>query len=146
MPEHEWMHMIEDLEELKFLARTKLITPDKLTLTPAEMELLLMIYLKQGELGPGQVSELMHMKRESISRVIRSLLNKGDIIKVKCPEDERRCSLELTADGQRELDMNYKRILKPLYYLKKSMGEDFKTFMDMVASANRLMKQYEEEI
>lgn len=52
----------------------------------------------------------------------------------------------LTADGQRELDTNYKRILKPLYYLKKSMGDDFGSFMAMVTHANRLMKQYEEEI
>lgn len=146
MSEHEWLNMIEDLEEIKFFSRTKLINPDKLTLTPAEMELLLLLYLKKGELGPGQVSELMHMKRESISRVVRSLLNKGDVIKVKCPEDERRYILELTADGQRELDTNYKRILKPLYYLKKSLGDDFRTFIDMVVTANRLMKQYEEEI
>lgn len=82
------MSMIEDLEEIKFFSRTKLINPDKLTLTPAEMELLLLIYLRQGELGPAQVSEQMHMKRESVSRVIKSLLNKGDIVKVKCPEDE----------------------------------------------------------
>ena len=146
MAVQEWMSMIEDLEEIKFFSRTKLINPDKLTLTPAEMELLLLIYLRQGELGPAQVSEQMHMKRESVSRVIKSLLNKGDIVKGKCPEDERRCSLMLTADGQRELDTNYKRILKPLYYLKKSMGDDFGSFMAMVTHANRLMKQYEEEI
>lgn len=142
----EWVTMIDDLEELKFLARTKLISHERLTLTPAEMELLLLIYMKAGQLTPADISKIMHMKKESVSRVIKSLVNKGSIEKIKCPEDERSCRLILTEAGQKELDINYKKVLTPIYYLKQSMGEEFRVFIDMVIRANNIMKQYEEEL
>lgn len=142
----EWVTMIEDLEELKFFSRTKLISHEKLTLTPAEMELLLLIYMKGGRLTPADISRIMHMKKESVSRVIRSLIYKGNIKKIKCPEDERSCRLILTEAGKKELDINYKKVLMPIYYLKHSMGEEFKLFIDMVIRANKIMKHYEEEV
>lgn len=142
----EWVTMIEDLEELKFFSRTKLISHDKLTLTPAEMELLLLIYMKGGQLTPADISRIMHMKRESVSRVIKSLVYKGSIEKIKCSEDERSCRLSLTEAGEKELDINYTKVLTPIYYLKQSMGEDFRTLIDMVVKANKIMKHYEEEL
>lgn len=96
MRKEEWMVMIENMQKLHYFSRNMLLQNQRLTLRTAEMELMLLIYLKLGELTPLDVSQIMGMRKESVSRTLKSLLSKGYIEKVKCKEDERKYYLYLT--------------------------------------------------
>lgn len=144
MEKEEWLLMIEDMQKLHFLSRTMLLQK-KLTLTTAELDVLLLLYLKPDILTPADVSRILGIKKESVSRLVKSLLQKELIRKTKCADDERRFFLSLTAAGNTELDENYRRILKPFYYLKRQMGDEFAAFIASVEEVNRLMTDYRED-
>ncbi|WP_417030190.1 MarR family transcriptional regulator, partial [Blautia hydrogenotrophica] len=77
MRKEEWMVMIENMQKLHYFSRNMLLQNQRLTLRTAEMELMLLIYLKLGELTPLDVSQIMGMRKESVSRTLKSLLSKG---------------------------------------------------------------------
>ena len=48
MRKEEWMVMIENMQKLHYFSRNMLLQNQRLTLRTAEMELMLLIYLKLG--------------------------------------------------------------------------------------------------
>ena len=69
------------------------------------------------------------MKKEAVSRCLKSLYEKNCIRKQRQAKDERSYRLFITETGLDELRKGYESILQPFYDLWRSSGEDFEAFM-----------------
>ena len=69
------------------------------------------------------------MKKEAVSRCLKSLYEKNCIRKQQQTEDERSYRLFITETGLAELKNGYESILQPFYDLWRSSSEDFEAFM-----------------
>ena len=82
------------------------------------------------------------MKKEAVSRCLKSLFEKGCIRKQRQAADERSYRLYLTETGLSELKKGYKSILQPFYDLWRAAGADFEAFMQC---ADRLAAHIENQ-
>lgn len=137
MEDIHWQKMLEYQQELHHLSRTLLSQSQKQTLTASERELLARLYLQPHASTPLALSRESGMKKEAVSRCLKSLYEKGYIRKEKQPQDERSYTLLMTEIGMRELSDSYRAILKPLYEMRQRMGPDFDTLFDLICKANQ---------
>ena len=72
------------------------------------------------------------MKKEAVSRCLKSLYEKNCIRKERQTADERSYRLFMTETGLAELKKGYESILQPFYDLWRKAGEDFELFMHSV--------------
>ena len=98
-------------------------------LTASECELLARLYLQPEKNTPVLLSQGSGMKKEAVSRCLKSLYEKKCIRKERQTADERSYRLYITENGLAELRKRYESILQPFYDLWRSAGEDFETFM-----------------
>ena len=80
------------------------------------------------------------MKKEAVSRCLKTRYEKNCIRKQRQTEDERSYQLFITDIGLSELKKGYESILQPFYDLWRSAGADFEAFM---YDADRLAAQIE---
>nr|WP_317413224.1 MarR family transcriptional regulator [uncultured Solibaculum sp.] len=142
MSQSDWQIMNRQVQTLHSFARLIVTQSKPLTLTASELEIVSHIYLNEQKHTPLSLSKITGMKKESVSRSLKSLYEKGLVDKERCPEDERSYQLILTQTGLLELDRNYQLLLKPYYYLEKHMGEDFDRMMQLVEVAGILLRRY----
>lgn len=141
MKKEEWMYMIQDMGNFHSFAR-QMLKQSNLTLTGAQMEMMLVIYLNGNSLTPMVAGESLGMKKAAVSRLVRGLVERGYINKTKSEEDERRVFLQLTEEGQRQLDANYKEALGPFYFLKEKMGDkEYLGLIELVRKADLILKE-----
>ena len=69
------------------------------------------------------------MKKEAVSRCLKSLYEKNCIRKQRQAADERSYQLFMTETGLAELKKGYESILQPFYDLWRSSGDTFEAFM-----------------
>lgn len=72
------------------------------------------------------------MKKEAVSRCLKSLYEKECIRKQRQTTDERSYQLFITETGLAELQKGYQSILQPFYDLWRSSSEDFEAFLQYV--------------
>ena len=101
----------------------------KSLLTASECELLAHLYLRPEQNTPILLSQNSGMKKEAVSRCLKSLYEKNCIRKQRQAEDERSYRLFITETGLAELKKGYESILQPFYDLWRSSGKDFEAFM-----------------
>ena len=106
-----------------------LLPVGKSVLTASECELLAHLYLQPEQNTPILLSQGSGMKKEAVSRCLKSLYEKGCIRKERQTTDERSYQLFMTETGLAELRRGYERILQPFYDLWRSSREDFEAFM-----------------
>lgn len=106
-----------------------LLPARKSLLTASECELLAHLYLQPDQNTPILLSQSSGMKKEAVSRCLKSLYEKNCIRKERQTTDERSYQLFMTETGLTELKKGYERILQPFYDLWRSSGEDFEAFM-----------------
>ena len=85
----DWQEMLKMHQELNQFARIMLTKKQKEFLTSSERELLVWIYLNNGECTPLYLSKASGMKKEAVSRCIKSLLEKGCVERKRSKIDER---------------------------------------------------------
>lgn len=141
MKEIDWLKMLEYQQELHHFSRELITQSQNKTLTSCERELLARIYLEPEESTPLALSKLSGMKKESVSRSLKKLSEKGYIQKKKHPQDDRSYTLSLTKEGTEELKQNYGAILQPLYDLRRAMGDKFYTLFELIIDANKITNQ-----
>ncbi len=78
------------------------------------------------------------MKKEAVSRCLKSLFEKGCILKEKQAGDERSYALSLTEHGREALKTGYEAILKPFYALWRAQGARFEQFLKL---ADQIVEQ-----
>lgn len=141
MAEPDWLERLEDRQQLQHFSREMLNYSGKRTLTGSELELLSLLYLTETGCTPLDLSHRSGMKKEAVSRCLRQLQEKACILRERCPGDERSYLLHLTDAGRQALEENYGPILRPMYRLKRSMGEDFMTLFALIRRANEVLNQ-----
>lgn len=124
----DWMDMVYYRQQVQKL--TRLLLPTKQTnLTVSECELLAWLYLEQEQNTPVLLSQRSGMKKEAVSRCLKSLIEKNCIRKEKQLHDERSYKIYLTATGISELKKGYEIILQPFYDLWRNTRSDFEEFL-----------------
>ena len=121
-----------------------LLPAHKSLLTGSECELLAHLYFRPDQNTPILLSQSSGMKKEAVSRCLKSLYEKNCIRKQRQPSDERSYQLFITETGLAELKKGYESILQPFYDLWRSAGEEFEAFMRCAdALAARMDKEQE---
>ena len=135
----EWTDMMHYQQQMQKIMRS-LLPVCKSLLTASECELLARLYLQPEQNTPVLLSQSSGMKKEAVSRCLKSLYEKNCIRKERQTADERSYQLFITDTGLAELKRGYESILQPFYDLWRSSGEDFEAFMYY---ADRLAAQIE---
>ena len=120
--------MIHYQQQMQKIMRC-LLPARKSLLTASECELLAHLYLQPDQNTPVLLSQSSGMKKEAVSRCLKSLYEKNCIRKERQTTDERSYQLFMTETGLTELKKGYESILQPFYDLWRSSGEDFEAFM-----------------
>lgn len=124
----EWTDMMHFQQQLQKVMRS-LLPLRKSLLTASECELLAHLYLQPEQNTPVLLSQSSGMKKEAVSRCLKSLYEKECIRKQRQETDERSYRLFITETGLAELKEGYESILQPFYDLWRSSSEDFEAFM-----------------
>ena len=124
----EWTDMMYYQQQMQKVIRS-LLPVRKSVLTGSECELLADLYLQPAENTPILLGKSSGMKKDALSRCLKSLHEKSCIRKEKQTNDERSYQLFITETGLDELRKGYESILQPFYDLWRSSGEDFEAFM-----------------
>ena len=119
------MHFQQQLQKVM----RSLLPLRKSLLTASECELLAHLYLQPEQNTPVLLSQNSGMKKEAVSRCLKSLYEKECIRKQRQETDERSYRLFITETGLAELKEGYESILQPFYDLWRSSSEDFEAFM-----------------
>lgn len=142
MEQPNWMQMIAYQQELHHFARMLLSQGQGQTLTSSERELLSLLYMNPKGITPMALSQRSGMKKEAVSRILKTLYKKECIQKAPHPQDERSYLLYLTETGRLTLKKDCGTILKPLYDLQRDMGEEFETLFRLIGKANKHSSEY----
>lgn len=124
----EWTDMVHYQQQMQKIMRS-LLPERKSVLTVSECELLAHLYLQPEQNTPVLLSQGTGMKKEAVSRCLKTLYEKGCISKQKNETDERSYQLFITETGLAELKKGYESILQPFYDLWRSSGRNFEMFM-----------------
>ena len=124
----EWTDMMHYQQQVQKVMRS-LLPVRKSVLTASECELLARLYLQPEQNTPILLSQGSGMKKEAVSRCLKSLYEKNCIRKQRQITDERSYRLFITETGLDELKRGYESILQPFYDLWRSSGDDFEAFM-----------------
>lgn len=124
----DWIDMVHYQQQVQKITR-QLLPSKQTNLTVSECELLSWLYLKPEENTPILLSQSSGMKKEAVSRCLKSLYEKKCIRKEKQVDDERSYRIFLTDTGISELKKGYETILQPFYDLWRSAGTDFEQFL-----------------
>ena len=135
----EWTDMIHYQQQMQKITRS-LLPKRKSMLTVSECELLAHLYLRPDQNTPVLLSQGSGMKKEAVSRCLKTLYEKNCIRKQRKATDERSYQIFITDVGLAELKQGYESILQPFYDLWRSSGNDFEMFMYY---ADRLAAQIE---
>lgn len=135
----EWTDMMHYQQQMQKIMRF-LLPVRKSLLTVSECELLAHLYLYPEQNTPVLLSHRSGMKKEAVSRCLKSLFEKNCIRRERKEKDERSYQLFITETGLAELKKGYESILQPFYDLWRSSGEDFEVFMHC---ADKLAAQIE---
>ena len=135
----EWTDMIHYQQQMQKITRS-LPPKRKSMLTVSECELLAHLYLRPDQNTPVLLSQGSGMKKEAVSRCLKTLYEKNCIRKQRKATDERSYQIFITEIGLAELKKGYESILQPFYDLWRSSGKDFEMFMYY---ADRLAAQIE---
>lgn len=124
----EWTDMIHYQQQMQKITRS-LLPKRKSMLTVSECELLAHLYLRPEQNTPVLLSQGSGMKKEAVSRCLKTLYEKNCIRKQRKATDERSYQIFITEIGLAELKKGYESILQPFYDLWRSSGKDFEMFM-----------------
>ena len=124
----EWTDMMHCQQQMRKIMRA-LLPVRKPALTVSECELLAHLYLRPEQNTPVLLSQGSGMKKEAVSRCLKTLFEKGCIRKQKQAADERSYQIFITETGLAGLKQGYESILQPFYDLWRASGEDFEEFM-----------------
>lgn len=124
----EWTDMMHYQQQIQKIMRA-LLPVRKSALTASECELLAHLYLQPEQNTPVLLSQGSGMKKEAVSRCLKSLYEKKCVRKQRQPSDERSYQLFITENGLAELKKGYESILQPFYDLWRSSSDDFEAFM-----------------
>ena len=86
----------------------------------------------------------MGLSKSAVSRLIESLEKKKFLEKQYSEKDKRSYTLYITEKGHQELQQAYQHYLKPIYKLRRTIGEEhFNSLLTQIKEANSLLQNKE---
>ncbi len=137
----DWIKMVQYQQQMQKLSRM-LFPVKQHTLTASECELLAWLYLNPDKNTPFILSQCSGMKKEAVSRCLKSLYEKDCIIKERQPYDERSYKVFLTETGFEELKKGYESLLQPFYDLWRDTGPEFE---ELLTLTDKIITHFEEK-
>lgn len=124
-------------------SRKVLAQQSLLTLTTNELDILTLIVLENGQLTPNGISQKLNLKKESVSRTLKKMIENGFVEKIANKLDDRSSLLIITEEAITILDENYKLLLKPYYYIEEKIGPNFDHLIDNIVATNQLLNEFD---
>lgn len=137
--------LLEDSKIIRLFCRLNANKRTNMPISSVEMEVLALIYHADNEnnLTPLRLSQIMNLKKPSVSAIIDSLLKSEYIQKHKNINDKRSYTLTVTDEGKRLIKEINEVYLGSIYKLQTELGDDeFKVFLRTMKKANDILKEY----
>jgi DNA-binding MarR family transcriptional regulator len=138
-----WQDMGVKISILHEFSRKILAQQSLLTLTTNELDILTLIVLENGQLTPNGISQKLNLKKESVSRTLKKMIENGFVEKTANKQDDRSSLLIITEEAITILDENYKLLLKPYYYIEERIGQKFDQLIDNIVVTNQLLNEFD---
>lgn len=144
MEEYDWMDMMEKMQEIRLFSSLHIRGKRQGATSPQEVDMLSRIMLSDTLLTPMELAELMGLSKSAVSRLIESLEKKEFLAKQYNKKDKRSYVLHLTDQGNQELKQAYQHYLKPVYKLRRTLGEErFHSLLTQIKEANSMLQNKE---
>lgn len=125
-----WQKYGQQIQLFHTFARLIVTQEKSRTLNTNEMEILSFIYLSENKVTPHDIALATGMKKEAVSRSLKTLVEKRMLTKQKDVDDERSYFLLLSRYGENQLNENYQMLFLPYKTMEQTMGSE--KFSDLI--------------
>ncbi len=125
-----WQKYGQQIQLFHTFARLIVTQEKSRTLNTNEMEILSFIYLSENKVTPHDIALATGMKKEAVSRSLKTLVEKRMLTKQKDVDDERSYFLLLSHYGENQLNENYQMLFLPYKTMEQTMGSE--KFSDLI--------------
>ncbi|MFR1449138.1 MAG: MarR family transcriptional regulator [Beduini sp.] len=125
-----WQKYGQQIQLFHTFARLIVTQEKSRTLNTNEMEILSFIYLSENKVTPHDIALATGMKKEAVSRSLKTLVEKRMLTKQKDVDDERSYFLLLSHYGENQLNENYQMLFLPYKTMEQTMGTE--KFSDLI--------------
>lgn len=140
----DWLEMTNAMQQFKQFGR-RIASHHHYTLTSSELELLSRLWMGKEATTPMRLSKAMGVQQVNMSRLIKGLKAAGLIATCPNPMDKRSYTITITEEGERQMEESYDAYLKPMYRLRKQLGEEqFARILECITDANGCLEKWEE--
>ncbi len=144
MEDYDWLDMMEKMNEIRLFSSLHIRGKRKGATSPQEIDMLSRIFISEEARTPLDLSVLMGLSKSAVSRLIESLEKKEFLEKQFSKKDKRSYTLYITEKGHQELQQAYRHYLKPIYNLRRTLGEErFNSLLTQIKEANSLLQNKE---
>lgn len=144
MEDYDWLDMMEKMHEIRLFSSLHIRGKRKGATSPQEIDMLSRIFISEEARTPLDLSVLMGLSKSAVSRLIESLEKKEFLEKQFSKKDKRSYTLYITEKGRQELQQAYRHYLKPIYNLRRTLGEErFNSLLTQIKEANSLLQNKE---
>lgn len=112
------------------------------SLTSAEYPFLFALYHREGQTQE-ELSSYLYIDKGATTRVIKSLIAKGFVIKIQDSHDKRCNRIFLTEKAKQEQDDIRKRVIQWNSYITEGLDEE--TYQNAFAALQRMVDQVEKQ-
>lgn len=148
MAEFNWVEMMEGMQDIRLFCSLHVRRAKKGEMLSAqELDLLSRVALAQHKLTPHELSSNMGISKSVLSRLIDHLELKGLLDRENDSRDKRSYFLNITELGRTEIESLYAYYLKPIYQLRRHVGEEsFAELIRIIRQSNEAMKEEQGDI
>lgn len=143
MEQGNWIEMMEKMQDIRRFCSLYIKRTKKGEISSAqELDLLSRVALSEEKVTPRHLCSVMGINKSLLSRLIEGLEKKGFVEKEMSIQDKRSYFLKITQKGNMELKETYEYYLKPIYELRRNIGEEkFKELIYLIRESNRNMEK-----
>lgn len=140
-----WQKYGQQIQLFHTFARLIVTQEKSRTLNTNEMEILSFIYLSENKVTPHDIALATGMKKEAVSRSLKTLVEKRMLTKQKDVDDERSYFLLLSHYGEKQLNENYQMLFLPYKTMEQTMGsEKFSELILALKQATDILRKTKE--
>lgn len=138
MEDFDWMDMMKKMQDIRLFSSLHVRRAKKGGISSSqELDLLSRIELSKDKITPQMLCNSMGLSKPIISRLIEQLELKDFLKKETSSIDKRSYFLLITKKGSEELNRTYEYYLKPIYELRRRIGEEkFHELTRLIHEAN----------
>ncbi|MEY8390389.1 MarR family transcriptional regulator [Lachnospiraceae bacterium] len=144
MENFDWIEMMEKMQEIRLFSSLHIRGKRKGATSPQEVDVLSRIVMSDAPLTPMDLTALTGLSKSAVSRLVEHLEHKAFLVKQYKENDKRSYTLHITEKGNQELLQTYEHYLKPIYHLRRTLGEErFASLLTQIKEANYLVQNKE---